>query len=106
VSAQELTYPQKSCFSANVAQAADEPSGLGLLAAKSLILFRRTRCREIEQRRRMYRESRTWVRMAQLAHKVIHKICGQSQKRFSIIDLGALPPVNPSFVAQLKLLAP
>jgi hypothetical protein len=40
---------------------------------------------------------------AQFAHKVIHKMCGQQQKRFSIIDLGALSQADPSFRAQLPL---
>jgi hypothetical protein len=46
------------------------------------------------------------MRVAQLAHKVIHKICGQREKRFSIIGLGAFPHMNPSFPLQLGLPAP
>jgi hypothetical protein len=106
VSAQELTYPQKSCCSAPAIQAATDPSGFALMVAKSLILFRTPGCRQIGQGSQRLGKSRTWLPKLHLAHKVIHKICGQWKKRFSIIELGAFPHMNPSFPAQLGLPAP
>jgi hypothetical protein len=103
VSAQELTYPQNSCCSAILQQAELRPSGFALMASKSLILLSARDCREMEQRSQMLGKSRAWALPAQFAHKVIHKMCGQQQKRFSIIDLGALSQMNPSFRAQLPL---
>jgi hypothetical protein len=79
------------------------PSGFALMFAKSLILFGSIGCRENGQARQMLGKSRAWVNLAQLAHKVIHKKCGQRRKRFSIIDLGAISHMNPSFQAQLRL---
>jgi hypothetical protein len=101
VSAQELTYPQKSCCSANLQQGGAEPSGFALMVAKSLILFRAGGCREMGQGDQRVGKSRAWAPQALFAHKVIHKICGQWQKRFSIIDLGGFSHMNPSFLVQL-----
>ena len=72
------------------------------MVAKSLILFKTVKCREIGQGSQNPGKSRTWVVLALLAHKVIHKICGQGQKRFSIIDLGAFSKMDPSFSVQLE----
>jgi hypothetical protein len=71
--------------------------------AKSLILFSRIGCRENGQAWQVLEKSRAWVNLAQLAHKVIHKKCGQQRKRFSIIDLGVISHMIPSFRAQLRL---
>jgi hypothetical protein len=106
VSAQELTYPQKSCCGAPTSHVALEPSGFALMVAKSLILLRTPRCRQIGQASHMPGKSMAWMRLPHLAHKVIHKICGQREKRFSIIGLGAFPHMNPSFPVQLGLPAP
>jgi hypothetical protein len=72
------------------------------MAAKSLILFKACGCREMVQGRRSPEKSRTWACVGLLAHKVIHMKCGQQQKRFSIIDLGAVAQVDPSFRPQLS----
>jgi hypothetical protein len=101
VSAQELTYPQKSCCSATAFHSRIEPSGFALMAPKLLILLNTASCRQLGQSGAKLAESRTWVSVTQLAHIVIHKICGQRQKRFSIIDLGAFSQMNPSFRLQL-----
>jgi hypothetical protein len=71
------------------------------MVSKLLILLSVAACRQIGHSGAKLGESRTWVSVAQLAHKVIHKICGQRQKRFSIIDLGAFSQMNPSFRLQL-----
>jgi hypothetical protein len=102
VSAQELTYPQKSCCSAIGAAAAARPSGFALMVAKSLILFMAQGCRENGQGSQKPGKSRAWVHLPQLAHKVIHKKCGQRQKRFSIINLGGFFHIDPSFRMQLE----
>jgi hypothetical protein len=73
------------------------------MTSKSLILFRVGCCREIGQGSQMLGKSRAWTLSTRFAHKVIHKICGQWQKRFPIIDLGAFPQMIPSFLAQLAL---
>jgi hypothetical protein len=73
------------------------------MAAKSLILFITGCCREIGQERQMPGKSRPWAGLPLFAHKVIHKICGQRQKRFSIIDLDGISQMNPSFPVQLGL---
>jgi hypothetical protein len=69
--------------------------------AKSLILFSTRACAELGQAKRKPEESRPWGILTQLAHKVIHKICGQRKNVFSIIDLGAFAQMNPSFLAQV-----
>ncbi|MCU0921923.1 MAG: hypothetical protein MUF16_16580 [Burkholderiaceae bacterium] len=105
MSAQELTYPQKPCCSATPQRAAARPSGFALMVSKYLILLSTKGCREMGQGSQMLAKSRAWALPAQFAHKVIHKMCGQRQKRFSIIDLGVLSQMNPSFLAQLDLSA-
>jgi hypothetical protein len=71
--------------------------------AKSLILLSSIGCRENGQAWQTLAKSRAWVSLAQFAHKVIHKKCGQQRKRFSIIDLGVISHMNPSFRVQLRL---
>jgi hypothetical protein len=68
-----------------------------------LILLMTQDCREIEQASAERAKSRPWRGRVPVAHKVIHSICGQSEKRFPIIDLGVFSEMNPSFPAQLAL---
>jgi hypothetical protein len=103
VSAQALTYPQKSCCSATAPQVLSGPSGFALMFANSLILLGSEDCCENGQGQQILGKSRLWGHLAQLAHKVIHKNCGQQRKRFSIIDLDRIPNLNPSFRTQLRL---
>jgi hypothetical protein len=71
------------------------------MAAKSLILFGLHGCREMVQGSRMSEKSRTWAWAVQLAHKVIHMMCGQRRKHFLIINLGGVAETDPSFRPQL-----
>jgi hypothetical protein len=71
------------------------------MEAKSLILLKACACREMVQRWRKPEKSRTWAWQGPVAHKVIHMMCGQWKKRFSIISLGAVSQVDPSFRQQL-----
>ena len=73
------------------------------MVAKSLILLSSPGCREIGHARQMLGKSRPWGNLPQLAHKVIHKKCGQQRKGFAIIDLGRTSHMNPSFGAQLRM---
>jgi hypothetical protein len=77
------------------------PSGFARIRAKPLILLMAQDCREIEQASAEPTESRLWRYRAPVAHKVIHNICGQSEKRFPIINLGVFSEMNPSFPAHL-----
>jgi hypothetical protein len=103
VSTQELTYPQKSCCAATAWASRIEPSGFALINAKLLISFKSRVCQQNEQPSASHAESRLWVTVAGFAHKVIHKICGQTQKRIPIIDLGAFSQMKPSFRPQLDM---
>jgi hypothetical protein len=103
VSTQELTYPQKPCCAATARALRIEPSGFALIDAKSLISFKSFGCQQNEQVSASQAESRLWAMAAGFAHKVIHKICGQTQKRIPIIDLGAFSHMKPSFRPQLDL---
>jgi hypothetical protein len=69
--------------------------------SKLLILFKSASCRQKGQGERKREESRAWGTGAQFAHKDIHKICGQPEKHFSIIDLAANVDMKPSYRAQL-----
>jgi hypothetical protein len=71
------------------------------MSSKSLILFKSTSCRQMGQQQRKREESRACCTEAQFAHKDIHKICGQPEKHFSIIDLAACVDMKPSYRAQL-----
>jgi hypothetical protein len=102
VSAQELTYPHISCCNAKLGAAAPEPSGFALIRAKSLISFSAETCAEKGHTSLKPEKSRPWALPTQLAHKVIHKICGQRQNGFSIIDLDGFAEIVPSFRAQLQ----
>jgi hypothetical protein len=79
------------------------PSVFARVGAKSLILLISQDCLEIEQASAEPAESRLWRYRAPVAHKVIHSICEQSEKRFPIINLGVFSEMNPSFPAQLAL---
>ncbi|HMO48770.1 MAG TPA: hypothetical protein PKB14_22440 [Rubrivivax sp.] len=71
------------------------------MLSKSLILFKGDCCGEKGQRSAEHEESRLCGVLAQLAHKVIHRNCGQRKNDFPIIDLGPIPKMKWSFGAQL-----
>ena len=97
-----LTYPQKSCCSAVVEAAIERPSGFALMRAKSLILLGLNSCQQMGQSSLGPEESRLWATSDRFSHKVIHKICGQQEKRFPIIDLDPISQLHLSFHPQLR----
>jgi hypothetical protein len=103
VSTQELTYPQESCCAAPPWRLRHDLSGFALCRAKSLILLKSRNCREIGQALPEPAKSRLWRLPMKVTHKVIHKNCGQTEKRFSIISLGVFLEMNPSFPTQLGM---
>jgi hypothetical protein len=103
VSTQELTYPQKPCCAATACAPRIGLSGFALIDAKSLISFKSCGCQQNEQPSASQAESRLWAMLPGFAHKVIHKICGQTQKRIPIIDLGVFSHMKPSFHPQLDM---
>jgi hypothetical protein len=73
------------------------------MRAKCLILLTSISCHQIEQSGSGLGKSRLCAIAVAIAHKVIHKICGYGQNRFSISNLGALSQMIPSFATQLVL---
>lgn len=69
--------------------------------SKSLILFNAEDCSDKGQCSRKPEESRLWLALAQFAHKVVHRNCGQRKNDFPIIDLASIPNSKPSFAAQV-----
>ena len=76
------------------------------MAAKSLILFKTGRAAEKSGSASGMpdRIKHLGACRRSLPTKLSTRLCGQRQKRFSIIDLGAFSQMNPSFPAQLDCL--